>query len=253
MSGLPRGVYMTENLHLLVVDDDADMRMMLSDALSASGYQAHVAANGTQMWAALERFEMALVILDLKLEREDGLTLARALRDKSDLPILMLTGQGNETDRILSLELAADDFLMKPFNIRELVARVHALLRRSQRLSAGAAVAPQAEHHERYAFGQWILDLTARELTDIAGQRLDLTYAEFNLLEAFVRSPSRVWTRDQLLAHSRGLDVNVYDRTIDVLILRLRRKIEPNPRQPQYIRTERGVGYIFAQTVRHLE
>lgn len=247
---------MNDSLHLLVVDDDADMRSMLGDALSASGYEAHVAANGAQMWTALERFDIALVILDLRLEREDGLALARTLREQNPaIPIMMLTGKGDETDRILSLELAADDFLMKPFNIRELIARVHALLRRTQQLNTHMpSGTPDTEaKHERLGFGQWILDLTVRELTDAQGRRVDLTFAEFNLLEAFVRSPARIWSREQLLEHSRGLDANVYDRTIDVLILRLRRKIEPNPRQPQYIRTERGLGYLFATEVRRLD
>lgn len=241
---------MPETDHLLVVDDDPDMRALLNDALSAQGYAVHAVANGQDMRAALARFDIALVILDLKLEREDGLALARELRQTSAVPIMMLTGKGDETDRILSLELAADDFLMKPFNLRELLARVHALLRRSRQIQP--AETPVNEAHERFAFGQWILDFTARELTDTRGQRVDLTYAEFNLLEAFVRAPSRVWSREQLLEHSRGLDATVYDRTIDVLILRLRRKIEPNPRQPQYIRTERGVGYLFASDVRRL-
>lgn len=241
---------MPEADHLLVVDDDADMRALLNDALSAQGYAVHAVANGQDMRAAMARFDIALVILDLKLEREDGLALARELRQTNAVPIMMLTGKGDETDRILSLELAADDFLMKPFNLRELLARVHALLRRTRQVQP--ATTTLQETHERFAFGQWVLDFTARELTDTRGQRVDLTYAEFNLLEAFVRAPSRVWSREQLLEHSRGLDSTVYDRTIDVLILRLRRKIEPNPRQPQYIRTERGVGYLFASEVRRL-
>lgn len=241
---------MTDQVHLLVVDDDADMRQLLSDALSANGYAVHVAANGRAMHLALEQYPVALLILDLRLEREDGLALARNLRATSELPIMMLTGKGDETDRILSLELAADDFLMKPFNIRELLARVHALLRRT-RPQVEAEPEPE-QMGARLTFGDWIMDLDRRELTDRQGVRKDLTFAEFNLLEAFVKAPSRVWSRDQLLEHSRGLDASVYDRTVDVLILRIRRKIEPNPRHPRYIRTERGVGYIFSVDVHRL-
>lgn len=240
---------MSDQLHLLVVDDDSDMRQLLNDALSADGYAVHVAANGREMHRALEQFPVALLILDLRLEREDGLALARNLRETSELPIMMLTGKGDETDRILSLELAADDFLMKPFNIRELLARVHALLRRTQTNEVAVSA---ADTSTLLAFGDWVLDMGRRELKSVQGTRMDLTCAEFNLLEAFVNAPSRVWSRDQLLEHSRGLDTGVYDRTVDVLILRLRRKIEPNPRQPRYIRTERGVGYIFSAEVRRL-
>ncbi|MCH8531099.1 MAG: response regulator transcription factor [Saccharospirillum sp.] len=242
---------MSEALHLLVVDDDADMRHMLNDALSSSGYDVHAVATGREMHLALERYPIALLILDLKLEREDGLTLARELRERSDIPIMMLTGKGTDVDLILSLELAADDFLMKPFNLRELQARIHALLRRARALQTPAK-ADEAKRN-RIGFNGWVLDQDLRELLDPEGNRVDLTYAEYNLLEAFIRSPSRIWTREQLIEHSRGLDATVYDRTIDVLILRLRRKIEPNPRQPQFIRTERGVGYLFAAEVQPLD
>ncbi|MEX1215679.1 response regulator [Saccharospirillum sp.] len=242
---------MTQPLHILIVDDDADMRLMLSDALSGVGYAVHAVATGREMMAALDRYPIALLILDLKLEREDGLQLARDLRATSDIPIMMLTGKGTDVDRILSLELAADDFLMKPFNVRELMARIHALLRRAKALNAAPEIPAQVRQGVR--FGGWMLDYNLRELTNSDGQRVDLTYAEYNLLEAFIKSPSRIWTREQLIEQSRGLDATVYDRTIDVLILRLRRKIEPNPRQPKYIRTERGVGYLFAAEVTPLD
>lgn len=242
---------MSEALHLLVVDDDADMRQMLNDALSSSGYEVHAVATGKEMHLALQRFPIALLILDLKLEREDGLTLARDLRERSDIPIMMLTGRGTDVDRILSLELAADDFLMKPFNLRELEARIHALLRRAKVLRPSAPLV--ASKRQRVGFLGWVLDMDLRELINANGQRVELTYAEYNLLEAFIRSPGRIWSREQLIEHSRGLDATVFDRTIDVLILRLRRKIEPNPRQPHIIRTERGVGYLFAAEVTSLD
>ncbi len=232
---------------VLVVDDEPQMQALLHDLLTDSGYDVATVADGAAMETALAERAYALVILDLRLPGEDGLALARRLREASAIPIMMLTGKGDDTDRILGLELAADDFLMKPFNNRELVARVRAMLRRSTELSTPAAVGEDAR--ERYAFGDWVMDFSRRELIDPVGEPQRLTHGEYSLLEAFVRHPNRVLTRDQLLEITRGYDAEVFDRTIDVLILRLRRKIEPNPRQPRYIRTERGMGYIFAARV----
>ncbi|KEA62651.1 DNA-binding response regulator OmpR [Marinobacterium lacunae] len=241
---------MTEpvRLRILVVDDEADMRELLQDLLEDSGYEVHTAASGEEMRSALGAAVYSLVILDLRLKGEDGMQLARELRRQSSIPIMMLTGKGDETDRILGLEIAADDFLMKPFNNRELVARVRATLRRSTELSAPTSRNDQYRH-ERLSFDGWILDLSARTLARPDGKPEPLTGAEFTLLEALVKAHGRVLSRDQLLEATRGLDANVFDRTIDVLILRLRRKIEPNPRQPRYIRTERGLGYQFCEAV----
>ncbi len=235
--------------HVLVVDDDPEIRAVLSDALTENGYQATAVDDGASMWEVLNTQGCDLLILDLRLNQENGLQLARDVRRQSAIPIMMLTGQGDEMDRILGLELAADDYLMKPFNVRELLARVHALIRRSTELSH-TFQEPVETDHECLFFGNWILDVTARQLKDISGKPVDLTFGEFNLLETFAKSPDRVFSREQLLERTRSLDADVFDRTIDVLILRLRRKIEPNPKQPQYILTERGVGYFFSGPVK---
>jgi len=236
--------------NILVVDDEPQMRELLEDLLGSVGYEVTGVTDGGQMRQALSRRPYALVILDLRLRGEDGLSLARELRSRSAIPIMMLTGKGDETDRILGLELAADDFLMKPFNNRELLARVRAMLRRSKELGGSGPRRDDPHNRERLAFGEWVLDLSRRDLQRSNGTSEPLTYAEFSLLEVFVRAPNRVLSRDQLLEMTRGGDSDVFDRTVDVLILRLRRKIEPNPKQPRYIRTERGAGYIFCAQVR---
>ncbi|OZG72577.1 DNA-binding response regulator [Hahella sp. CCB-MM4] len=236
---------------ILIVDDEQDIREVLEDCLQQAGYLTTAVATGTEMFQALEQ-DISLLIMDLRLKGEDGLILARQVREQSTIPIMMLTGKGDETDRILGLELAADDYLMKPFNVRELVARVNALIRRSTRLSANGGDSPGSEvtqEHDCLMFGNWILDLTARELRHQGGQIIDLTFGEFALLEVLAKHPKRVFSREELLERTRGDQTDVFDRTIDVQILRIRRKIEPNPKTPMYIRTERGIGYIFSQPV----
>ncbi len=234
---------------ILVVDDEPAMRELLDDLFTDAGYQVVSAADGEGLRKAIAAQPCSLVILDLRLKGEDGLMLARELRQQSSIPIMMLTGKGDETDRILGLELAADDYLMKPFNNRELLARVRAMLRRTTELSSPQVRKEDRYSHQRFSFDGWVMDLTSRELFNPDGRPESLTFAEFGLLEVFVKSPNRVLSRDQLLELSRGLEADVFDRTIDVLILRLRRKIEPNPKQPRYIRTERGLGYIFSAPV----
>lgn len=241
--------------HVLIVDDEADMRELLCDLIESNGLNATAVEDGAAMRAELESGRYALLILDLRLRREDGLTLARAVRETSAIPIMILTGKGDETDRILGLELAADDYLMKPFNPRELLARVRALLRRAggefPAARAGTVPAgrngsgPETTDHETARFGDWTLDLTDRVLRDHNNQPCPLTPSEYALLEAFYRNANRVLTRDQLLENLRGDHSDAFDRTIDVLILRLRRKIERNPCHPELIRTERGIGYQF--------
>ena len=230
--------------NVLIVDDEADMRELLCDLIESNGLRATAVEDGTAMREQLARGGYSLLILDLRLRREDGLALARNVRESSAIPIMILTGKGDETDRILGLELAADDYLMKPFNPRELLARVRALLRR-----AGGELAPQrAPRNDRAdvtRFGDWVLDFSTRTLRNADDRPCALTPSEFALLEAFVRNANKVLTRDRLLENLRGENADVFDRTIDVLILRLRRKIERNPCQPQFIRTERGAGYIF--------
>lgn len=239
----------TASAPLLIVDDDDDMRTSLNDMLSQAGFGVVEACDGRQMFAALAERPPALVLLDLKLKGEDGLTLARTLRARSAVPLIMISGQSNETDRVLGLELAADDFLIKPFSARELLARVRAVLRRAGEREAAPAPASGGAPGSSLCFGQWRLDVQARELVDGHGKPCALTPAEYRLLETFVKHPGRVWTRDELLEQTRGLDTEVFDRAVDVLILRLRRKIEPNPKHPQYIVTERGQGYLFGVPV----
>lgn len=237
---------------VLVVDDEPDIRELLADLLDAHGYKALLAADGSEMRNYLGQHTVDLLLLDLRLRGEDGMSLAREVRSESDIPILMLTGKGDETDRILGLEIAADDFMMKPFNNRELIARIRALLRRARSSGtphSSAAINSFTDTNERLTFDGWVMDLSARTLTRSNGRAEQLTFAEFSLLEVLVKAPHRVFSREQLLEATRGLAADVFDRTIDVLILRLRRKIEPNPRQPQYIRTERGLGYIFRADV----
>jgi two-component system OmpR family response regulator len=237
---------------ILVVDDDAEMVASLQDILQQAGFDTDGAANGAQMLAHLARHDYALVLLDLRLKSEDGLTLARDLRQRSAVPIIMISGASDETDRVLLLEVAADDFLVKPFSPRELVARIRAVLRRVGALPERPperAVPARKPRGDVAYFGQWVMDFDNRELSARDGRLCPLTRAEYRLLEAFVRHPRRIWTRDQLLEQTRGLETEVFDRTIDVLILRLRRKIEPNPKQPQFICTEHGIGYVFAADV----
>ncbi len=237
---------------ILVVDDDPDMRATLDDLLVHAGFDVDGVADGVQMRQALARHTYSLAMLDLRLQWEDGARLARELRGASRIPIIMISGASDETDRVLSLEETADDFLIKPFNQRELLARVRAVLRRIAEPRAPAeraATASAGTPHERLRFGPWILDLHDRALRGEDGSACPLTSAEYRLLEALVRQPHRVWAREQLLEQTRSDEVEVFDRAIDVLILRLRRKIEPNPKCPRYICTERGLGYVFSADV----
>lgn len=235
--------------HIAVVDDETDILNVLEDALVDEGYRVSALNNGQSLQSLMREDPADLIVLDLKLAGENGLQIARKLRETSAVPIMMLTGKGDETDRILGLEVAADDFLMKPFNLRELIARVHALLRRSKQLSiTPSSVADQ--HHNCLWFDGWRLDLTRRLLYNAEDQIINLTFGEFNLLHTLVAAPNRVLSRDFLLEGTRGAQTESFDRSIDVLILRLRRKLEVNPKQPRYILTERGLGYVFNAQVK---
>lgn len=233
---------------ILIVDDEVEVRILVSEVLNQAGYPCVAVADGNAMFGAMEETLFSLLIIDLRLKNEDGLVLARRVRESSNIPILMLTGKGSEMDRILSLELAADDFLMKPFNIRELVARVNALQRRAV-MTIKKDLTDLSDSHECLAFGQWILDLSARELRNSSGEVTLLTYGEFTLLESLAKRPKRVISREQLLEYLRGAEGDTFDRTVDVLISRLRHKLEINSRSPRYIRTERGIGYSFSENV----
>ncbi|MDP2571319.1 response regulator [Vibrio penaeicida] len=230
---------------VVVVDDDQDIRDVLGDALSQQGHNVILAENGDQLMSAFKQYNPDVILLDLRLKQEDGLQLAKAIREQSTVPIMMLTGKGDETDRIIGLEIAADDYMMKPFNLRELIARVNALLRRSD-LTQTKAIHVE---HEQYCFGPWSLNMSTRQLLHESGKEVSLTYGEFTLLQALITSPNCVLSRDQLMDKTHGLASDSSDRTVDVLILRLRRKIENNPRLPEFIQTERGVGYVFSSNV----
>jgi two-component system, OmpR family, response regulator len=236
------------NCPILVVDDELDVRELVSDVLSESGYPCDTVADGYACIAQMAKVDYCLLIIDLRLKNEDGLTLAKRIRETSMVPILMLTGKGSESDRIVSLELAADDFLMKPFNIRELVARVNSLIRRSS-FTTQRQDTNLSESHDCLLFDGWSLNLSTRQLKNNEGDYVALTFGEFTLLETLIKHPKRVMSREQLLTALRGSGAEAFDRTVDVLISRLRNKLESNPKTPRFIRTERGVGYSFAEQV----
>jgi DNA-binding response OmpR family regulator len=232
--------------HILVVDDDPQIRDLLKEYLTENSLRVSVASSGGQMSQILADEAIDLVVLDLRLAGEDGMAIARALRESSAIPIIMLTGVRDEADRVMGLELGADDYLIKPFSPRELLARMRTVLRRTK--STALAQARQRELRA-YRFADFELNLRTRRLKRRDGGNIDLTNREFNLLAALLAAPERILTRDQLLEASRVYDNEVYDRSIDVQVLRLRRKIESDPTQPQFIVTERGVGYIFRSPV----
>jgi two-component system, OmpR family, response regulator len=227
--------------HILALDDDADIRKVLIEYLSGQDYRVSAVARGQEMLAILRCEPVDLLLLDLRLPGENGMELARRVRELSQVPILILSGQSDEADRVMGLELAADDYVVKPFSPRELLARIRALLRRTQ---ASAAAGVQ-EELRAYRFAGWELNVRSRRLTAADGSVIPLTNSEFSLLCAFLGSPQRVLTREQLLERSRLHSMEVYDRSIDVTILRLRRKIESDPSNPSLLTTDRGVGYIF--------
>ncbi len=231
--------------HVMVVDDDAALRLLVRDYLGENEFRVSEAANGAELTAALASQVVDLVLLDLRLGGEDGMHLLRQLRDRSQVPVIVLTGRADEADRIMGLELGADDYLTKPFSPRELLARIRTVLRRTY---AGQEI-HGAKVCRAYRFPGWELNLRTRRLTDPQGSQVSLSNGEFNLLAALLAARGRVLSRDQLIDMSRRYDNEVYDRAVDVQILRLRRKIEPDPRQPRYIVTERGVGYSFAAQV----
>lgn len=242
-SGLPSPATGTAAMPLvLVLDDDPDIRQLLTAYLGENELRVHAVDTGAALAAAMARETADLLVLDRRLPGEDGLTIARRLRESSAIPILMLTGRGEEADRVMGLELGADDYLTKPFSPRELLARIRALLRRAQ---ARSSVADTMARVRAYRFGPWELNVGLRRLRGGDGRQVDLTNGEFSLLAAFLSAPRRVLTRDQLLELSRLHNAEVYDRSIDVQILRLRRKIEADPARPAFIRTERGSGYFL--------
>ncbi len=232
--------------HIVVVDDDPDICQIISDYLTLNDLRVTTVCSGQQLKEVLERESIDLVVLDLRLPGEDGMQIARSLRENSSLPIIILTGRVDEADRVMGLELGADDYLTKPFSSRELLARIRALLRRTQ---ARATVADELAKLRAFRFNGWELNVGLRKLKSPGGQLIALSKGEFSLLAAFLSSPRQILTRDQLLDLSRLHNDEVYDRSIDVQILRLRRKIEENPAKPAFIVTERGAGYVFNASV----
>jgi DNA-binding response OmpR family regulator len=223
---------------ILVVDDDPGMRTLLEAYLGDSGFAVLTAGDGAEMWQVLESGMPDAIVLDLMMPGEDGLSLARRLRSESNVPILMLSARGEEVDRVVGLEMGADDYLAKPFSPRELLARLRALLRRSQ-----AQAEPEAQA-ALPAFGPYQLDVASHRLT-CDGAEVKLSTAEFALLRILVEHPLRVLSRDALIDMLKGYERDPFDRSVDTRVTRLRRKIEPNPGEPVYIRTVRGEGYLF--------
>jgi two-component system, OmpR family, response regulator len=231
--------------HVLVVDDEESLRRLVDEYLVQNDFRVSAAASGAELLRALGSEVIDLVLLDLRLRGEDGMQLLRQLRTQSQIPVIILTGRTEEADRVMGLELGADDYLTKPFSPRELLARIRTVLRRAH---AGLEVhgAPVCR---AYRIPGWELNLRTRRLTGENGAQLALSNGEFNLLAALLASANRVMTRDQLIEMSRRYDNEVYDRAVDVQILRLRRKLERNPAEPQIIITERGAGYRIAVPV----
>jgi len=235
--------------HILVVDDDREIRDLLGRFLGKHGYRVTVAADGKEMRRALADWNIDLIVLDLMLPGEDGLSLCRNLRAQSRIPVIMLTMMGEETDRIIGLEMGADDYLPKPFNPRELLARMKAVLRRASFAPASTASAVT----KVLGFSGWKLYIGRRCLKSPQGLLVDLSTGEFDLLVAFVEHPQRVLNRDQLLDLSHGRAEMPFDRSVDMQVSRLRHKIEVNPKEPELIKTVRGGGYIFTSKVSHDE
>jgi len=230
--------------HILIVDDNAEMRELVGRALRREGHRVSAAADGRAMRETLAAETVDLILLDLMLPGEDGLTLCRDLRATSSVPVIMLTAKGEEIDRVLGLKMGADDYIPKPFSTLELLARVEAVLRRTK-----GGILPQPEPAKRLGFAGWVLDLDRRELCSAEGLVVPLSTGEFNLLLALVERPRRVLSREQLLDLARGRSAVAFDRSIDTQISRLRRKIEPDAKSPEIIKTVWGGGYMLAADV----
>jgi two-component system OmpR family response regulator len=233
--------------HVLVVDDDAEIRALLGEYLERNGFRVSLAVDGREMRRALEQTRPDIVVLDVMLRGEDGLALCRDLRARSTLPVIMLTAKVDEIDRIVGLEMGADDYLPKPFNPRELLARIKGILRRTR------ALPPARAEARRVRFGDWLLDLVARQLVAADGVVIALSSAEFRLLSAFVEHPNRLLSRNQLMDLTLGRDGVPVDRSIDVQVSRLRTRLRDDAREPRLIKTVRSEGYVLAVPVERLD
>ena len=237
---------MNEQPKILVVDDDREIRTLLSEYLAENGFRTAEAADGVAMWKALDATRIDLIVLDLMMPGEDGLQLCRTLRSKSNVPVIMLTARGQPIDRILGLEMGADDYLAKPFEPRELLARIRSVLRRTE------ALPPKLDRSEatRMRFAGWTLDLTARHLVNSQAVVVVLSGAEFRLLKVFLEHPKRVLSRDQLLNLTQGRDADPFERSIDLQVSRVRQKLDEDARDPQLIKTVRNEGYVLSAEVK---
>jgi len=236
---------MTDRPHLVIVDDDREIRTLLSQYLDKHDFRTTAVAEGKEMRRVMERSRVDLVVLDLMLPGEDGLSICRELRTRSQVPIIMLTARGEDVDRIVGLELGADDYLPKPFNPRELLGRIRAVLRRA----AHAPRDPSPESVRGFAFGNWKLDTTTRTLTDNDGKDVALSGAEYRLLAVLLSSANRVLSRAQLTELLRGREADPFDRSIDVRVSRLRQILRDDARAPQIIKTVYGEGYVVGVPV----
>ena len=237
--------HMTNTPHILIVDDNAEIRDLVSRFLVKDGYRVSTAADGREMHKALADKRIDLILLDLMLPGEDGLSLCRTLRATSSTPIIMLTAKGEEFDRVLGLEMGADDYIAKPFGTREVLARIKAVLRRT----SGVSVSPTLKNTSCFQFAGWTLNVDKRELVSNDNVVTPLSTGEFDLLIVFVERPKRVLNRDQLLDLARGRAATVFDRSIDTQVSRLRRKLEIDPKAPEIIKTVWGGGYMFTPDV----
>ncbi|HEY2807159.1 MAG TPA: response regulator [Steroidobacteraceae bacterium] len=236
---------MTDRPHLLIVDDDREIRGLLAQYLEKHDFRTTAVADGKEMRRTLERSHVDLVVLDLMLPGEDGLSLCRELRTRSQVPVIMLTARGEDVDRIIGLELGADDYVAKPFNPRELLGRIKAILRRA----AHAPRDPSPDSVRGFSFNGWRLDTVTRTLTDAAGKEVALSGAEYRLLAVLLGAGNRVLTRAQLTELLRGRDADPFDRSIDVRVSRLRQILGDDARAPQIIKTVYGEGYVVGVTV----
>jgi DNA-binding response OmpR family regulator len=230
--------------HILVVDDDSRIRQMLTRYFEQQGYRISGATDGAAMRAHLTADRVDIVLLDIVMPGEDGLTLAHEIRARSDVGIIMLTGRGDMLDRVVGLEVGADDYIAKPFHLREVLARVKSVLRR-RRPSSQPVASPQPQSGEMIRFDGWLLDIARRQLVSPKGVDVPLTTGEFDLLATLAKHPSRVFGRETLMDLTRGRRWEAFDRTIDAQVARLRKKIEEDPKNPALIKSVRGVGYVF--------
>ncbi|MFK5969703.1 MAG: response regulator [Candidatus Marithrix sp.] len=232
--------------HALIVDDDSEIRNLLQNYLEKNNFRVTTVDNGKGLWKIIDEKKVDIVILDLMLPGEDGLEICRNLRARHNIPIIIISALGEETDRIIGLEMGADDYLPKPFNPRELLVRIKVVLRRSRTLPGH----DETESKTKLLFADWTLNLTSNHLTSPQGVVIPLSAGEFRLLRVFLDHPKRVLTRDQLLELSQGREALAFDRSVDVLVGRLRRHLGENAKQPEIIQTSRGIGYKLATEVK---